>query len=182
LLKFPYQNYHELPRIENLTLHTTVGQSLTGSPANELKNFHEFTGQRPSLTQARKANASFGIRKGERIGCKISFRHKEWQNFVNRHFICCGSTIAKMPKQTSGNSPVGRVGIRSDGSPQTSFGSKRSKVQSISFGLHADRHLSGMEANLRMRIPRRAFQEEKTVFVCRRTEALLFLYSASAIC
>lgn len=42
------------------------------------------TGQRPAITRARKSVASFGIRAGQAIGCRVTLRKARMWEFLDR--------------------------------------------------------------------------------------------------
>ena len=42
------------------------------------------TGQRPAITRARKSVASFGIRAGQAIGCRVTLRRARMWEFLDR--------------------------------------------------------------------------------------------------
>jgi len=44
----------------------------------------QITGQRPLITKARRAIASFKVRKGAKIGCKVTLRRERMYEFLDR--------------------------------------------------------------------------------------------------
>lgn len=84
--KFGYRNKHEIPRIEKIVINMGVGEATQDrkhmeSAANDLALI---TGQKPVVTRARKSNASFKIREGQAIGCKVTLRRRHMYEFLDR--------------------------------------------------------------------------------------------------
>lgn len=84
--KYKYANVMEMPRVTKIVLNMGVGD------ANANKKFIEeaatdmmmIAGQKPIVTKARKANASFKIREGMAIGAKVTLRGKRMYEFMDR--------------------------------------------------------------------------------------------------
>lgn len=84
--RFNYTNLYQVPRIEKVVINVGIGKAL-GDPklldaaANELA---QITGQRPLITKARRDIASFKVRKGAKIGCKVTLRKECMYEFLDR--------------------------------------------------------------------------------------------------
>jgi large subunit ribosomal protein L5 len=72
----------EVPKVEKVTVHMCVGES-----GKKLSNaemiMKTITGQSPVRTMAKKTLPSFGIKKGEAIGCKVTLRGELAEKFLN---------------------------------------------------------------------------------------------------
>jgi len=84
--RFNYTNLYQVPRIEKVVINVGMGKALSDSKlldaaAGELA---QITGQRPLITKARRAIASFKLRKGVKIGCKVTLRRKRMYEFLDR--------------------------------------------------------------------------------------------------
>ncbi|MBF2754957.1 MAG: 50S ribosomal protein L5 [Gammaproteobacteria bacterium AqS3] len=79
-------NIYGVPRVEKVTLNMGVGESVMDR--NMLRNAVEelalISGQQPVITKARKSVASFKIRQGFPIGCKVTLRRQRMYNFLER--------------------------------------------------------------------------------------------------
>ena len=84
--KFGYQNKHEIPKLTKIVLNMGVGDAVTDK--NKLTNaMDELTliaGQKPVMTKARKSIATFKLREGMPIGCKVTLRSDRMYEFLER--------------------------------------------------------------------------------------------------
>ena len=75
-----------VPRITKVTLNMGVGEANIDKKALE-KSVEDLTlisGQKPLITKTRKSVASFKIRDGVPIGCKITLRKNRMYDFIQR--------------------------------------------------------------------------------------------------
>ena len=84
--EFSYTNIHQVPKLEKITLNMGVGEASQDrkrieSAVNELSLI---SGQRPVITRARKALASFKLREGVPVGCKVTLRRRRMYEFLHR--------------------------------------------------------------------------------------------------
>lgn len=84
--EFNYQNPMEVPRIEKIVVNMGVGKAVQDgkklqAAANELAMI---TGQKPVVTKARKSIATFKLREGMSIGCKVTLRRERMYEFLDR--------------------------------------------------------------------------------------------------
>ena len=81
-----YTNPMAVPRLVKITLNMGLGDS--AKDKNNLKVAQEemalISGQRPVVTNARKAIAGFGIREGWPIGCMVTLRRNMMYDFFER--------------------------------------------------------------------------------------------------
>jgi large subunit ribosomal protein L5 len=84
--RFGYQNVMQVPRISKVTLNMGVGEA-TGNKKileNALADMVKIAGQKPVSTLARKSIATFKIRDGWPIGCKVTLRRAKMYEFLDR--------------------------------------------------------------------------------------------------
>lgn len=84
--RFGYQNIMQVPRIEKITLNMGVGEAVADKKALEhaMADLRAISGQQPVVTRARKSVASFKIRQGWPIGCKVTLRRARMYEFLDR--------------------------------------------------------------------------------------------------
>jgi large subunit ribosomal protein L5 len=84
--KYGYKNDYQIPRLDKIVLNMGVGEANTDKKHMEsaLKDMGQIAGQKPVVTKARKANASFKIREEMPIGCKVTLRGKRMYEFLDR--------------------------------------------------------------------------------------------------
>ena len=86
--RFKYKNSNEVPRLVKVVVNMGVGEGkenpkLLDAAVNDLM---QITGQRPVITRARKSVASFKLREGMAIGCKVTLRGVRMYDFVDKLF------------------------------------------------------------------------------------------------
>ena len=74
--RFGYQNIMQVPRLSKITLNMGVGEAVGNKKVleNAVADMAKIAGQRPIVTKARVSVASFKIRDGWPIGCKVTLR------------------------------------------------------------------------------------------------------------
>ena len=84
--RFDYGNVMEVPRITKITLNMGVGEAATDKKAMEaaVADMTKVAGQKPIVTKSRKSVASFKIRDGWPIGCKVTLRRNRMYEFLDR--------------------------------------------------------------------------------------------------
>lgn len=84
--EFGYKNEMEIPRLEKIVLNMAVGEATEDRKALEgaLKDMTAIAGQKPVLTHAKKSVASFKLREGMPIGCKVTLRKERMYEFLDR--------------------------------------------------------------------------------------------------
>ena len=84
--KFGYQNPMEVPRLVKITLNMGVGEAATNKKIleNAVADMAKITGQQPIVTKSRVSVASFKIRDGWPIGCKVTLRRSKMYEFLDR--------------------------------------------------------------------------------------------------
>ena len=86
LAKFGYKNKMELPRLDKIVLNMGVGEATEDRKALEgaLKDMEAIAGQKPVLTHSKKSIATFKLREGMPIGCKVTLRRDKMYEFLDR--------------------------------------------------------------------------------------------------
>jgi large subunit ribosomal protein L5 len=84
--EFGYASSMQHPRLEKITLNMGVGEAKTNSKALDeaIEQLAIISGQRPSITKARKSIAQFKLREGMAIGCKVTLRGNRMWEFLDR--------------------------------------------------------------------------------------------------
>lgn len=84
--KFGYANPMMVPRLTKVTLNMGVGEAAGNKKIleNALEEMTMIAGQKPVATKARLSVASFKIRDGYPIGCKVTLRRRHMYEFMDR--------------------------------------------------------------------------------------------------
>ena len=84
--KFGYQNKHEIPKLTKIVLNMGVGDAVTDKKklTNAMEELTLIAGQKPVMTKARKSIATFKLREGMPIGCKVTLRSDRMYEFLER--------------------------------------------------------------------------------------------------
>lgn len=84
--RFGYQNVMQVPRLEKITLNMGVGEAMTDKKIidNAMSDLAQISGQKPALTRARKSVATFKVRQGWPIGCRVTLRGARMYEFLDR--------------------------------------------------------------------------------------------------
>ena len=84
--KYGYQNPHQVPRLEKITLNMGVGSAIGDKKILDLAvdAMTEIAGQKPVITTARKSIANFRLREGMPIGCMVTLRRQRMYEFLDR--------------------------------------------------------------------------------------------------
>jgi large subunit ribosomal protein L5 len=84
--EFGYKNSLEAPKLQKIVINIGMGEATQDikqleAAQNELA---AITGQKPLTTKAKKSIASFKIRKGVPVGCKVTLRRAMMYEFFDR--------------------------------------------------------------------------------------------------
>ncbi len=84
--QFGYTNPMEVPKLVKITLNMGVGEAAANKKVleNAVADLGKITGQKPVVTKARVSVASFKIRDGWPIGCKVTLRRAKMFEFLDR--------------------------------------------------------------------------------------------------
>ena len=84
--QFGYKTTMEVPRIQKIVLNMGVGEAVADKKImdNAVSDMTKIAGQKPLVTNARKAIANYKIRAGYPIGCKVTLRGARMYEFLDR--------------------------------------------------------------------------------------------------
>jgi len=84
--KFGYKNNLAVPKVVKVVVNTGIGKALKDKKMQEAiaKDLALITGQKPVSTLARGAISGFKIRKGMKVGLKVTLRGKKMYEFLER--------------------------------------------------------------------------------------------------
>jgi len=84
--QFKYKNIMEVPKITKVTLNMGVGEATTDKKVMEraVGDMTAISGQKPIIRLARKSVATFKIRDGWPVGCKVTLRRERMYEFLDR--------------------------------------------------------------------------------------------------
>jgi large subunit ribosomal protein L5 len=84
--QFGYKNVMEVPRLAKITLNMGVGEAVGDRKVieNAVADMARIAGQKPVVTLARKSVASFKVRDGWPLGCKVTLRREYMYEFLDR--------------------------------------------------------------------------------------------------
>ena len=81
-----FTNVMEVPKISKITLNMGVGAAVTDKKVMDhaVKDMTAIAGQKPIVRLARKSVATFKIRDGWPVGCKVTLRREKMYEFLDR--------------------------------------------------------------------------------------------------
>ncbi len=84
--KLALKNIMEVPKITKVTLNMGVGEAVTDKKvmARATADMELIAGQKPIVINARKSVATFKIRDGWPVGCKVTLRRERMYEFLDR--------------------------------------------------------------------------------------------------
>ena len=80
------KNTMEVPRILKITVNMGVGEAVADKKVMDAAtaDMAKITGQKPAVTKAKKSVATFKVRDGQAIGCKVTLRGDRMYEFLDR--------------------------------------------------------------------------------------------------
>ncbi len=83
---FGYDNVMQVPKITKVVVNMGLGEALQNAKALERASGDRvaITGQKPVITRAKKSIATFRLREGNPIGCKVTLRGSRMWDFLDR--------------------------------------------------------------------------------------------------
>jgi large subunit ribosomal protein L5 len=80
------KNPMQVPRISKITVNMGVGEAVADKKImdNAVGDLAKITGQKPLVTRARMSVATFKVRDGLAIGCKVTLRGANMYEFLDR--------------------------------------------------------------------------------------------------
>ncbi len=84
--EFSYKNVMQVPKIQKVVLNVGLGEAIQNIKLLEAaqKELGKITGQRAVITKAKKSIATFKLREGMPIGCKVTLRGNTMYEFLDR--------------------------------------------------------------------------------------------------
>ena len=84
--EFNYSTIMMAPRLEKIVINMGVGDATSNSKAldDAVADLATITGQRPVVTKAKKSIATFKVREGMPIGCKVTLRGQRMYEFLDK--------------------------------------------------------------------------------------------------
>jgi large subunit ribosomal protein L5 len=86
LEEFQYKNPMQVPRLTKIVLNMGVGEGAQDRKKVDaaVGDLALIAGQKPVITRAKKSVATFKIREGMPIGCKVTLRRDQMYEFLDR--------------------------------------------------------------------------------------------------
>jgi large subunit ribosomal protein L5 len=84
--KLGLKNTMQVPRILKITVNMGVGEAVADKKIMDAAtaDMSKITGQKPAVTKAKKSVATFKVRDGQAIGCKVTLRGDRMYEFLDR--------------------------------------------------------------------------------------------------
>ena len=81
-----YSSSMQVPKVQKITLNMGVGKAVGDKKAIEKaqNDLEKIAGQKPIITKAKKSVASYKVREGFPIGCKVTLRKTRMYEFLDR--------------------------------------------------------------------------------------------------
>ena len=86
--KFSYKSVMQIPKLDKVVINVGLGEAKENAKAIDaaMNDLAIITGQKAVVTKAKKSVASFKVREGMNIGCKVTLRGAKMYEFVDRLF------------------------------------------------------------------------------------------------
>jgi large subunit ribosomal protein L5 len=83
---FGYKNAMEVPRLDKIVVNMGVGEAVVDSKkiTTAAAELALIAGQKPAVTRSRKSIATYKLREGMPIGCKVTLRRARMYEFLDR--------------------------------------------------------------------------------------------------
>ena len=84
--KYGYKSVMEIPGLEKIVINIGVGDATQDAKKLEeaVAELAQISGQKPIITKAKKSIASFKLREGQNIGCKVTLRGIRMWDFLDK--------------------------------------------------------------------------------------------------
>jgi large subunit ribosomal protein L5 len=84
--EFGYKNAMQVPRLDKIVVNMGVGEAVQDSKKAEAaaNDLTAITGQHPVIVKAKRSIATFKLRQGMPIGCKVTLRRERMYEFLDR--------------------------------------------------------------------------------------------------
>ena len=86
LEKYKYSSTMQIPALNKIVINIGVGDATTDAKRLEeaVSELTTITGQKPIITKAKKSIATFKVREGQEIGCKVTLRGLRMWDFFDK--------------------------------------------------------------------------------------------------
>ena len=83
---FGYKNRMQVPKMEKIIVNMGVGEAIQNIKILDkaAEDLTMITGQKPVITKARRSIATFKLRKGMSVGCRVTLRKERMYEFFDR--------------------------------------------------------------------------------------------------
>lgn len=84
--KFSYTSVMQAPKISKIVVNIGAGDAVTNPKVidDAVNELAQITGQKPLITRAKKSIATFKLREGMPIGCKVTLRGERMYDFFDK--------------------------------------------------------------------------------------------------
>jgi large subunit ribosomal protein L5 len=84
--EFGYKNINEVPKLGKIVLNMGLGEGVQSPKSVDLaaEELTQIAGQKAVITRAKKAIATFKLRQGMPIGCRVTLRHERMYDFFSK--------------------------------------------------------------------------------------------------
>ena len=86
LEKYHYSSVMQIPHVEKVVINVGCGEAVENAKVIEdvVKDITIIAGQKPVVTRAKKSIATFKLREGQAIGCKVTLRGTRMYEFLDK--------------------------------------------------------------------------------------------------
>lgn len=84
--KYKYTSIMQVPHLEKIVINIGVGDASANTKLldDAVAELTQISGQKPVITKAKKSIASFKLREGQSIGCKVTLRGNRMYEFLDK--------------------------------------------------------------------------------------------------
>jgi len=84
--EFGYANVMEIPKLDKIVINMGVGEASQDKKKinGAVEDMTRISGQKPVVTKAKKSIATFKLRDGMTVGCKVTLRRHRMYEFMDR--------------------------------------------------------------------------------------------------
>ncbi len=84
--KFGYKNRMQVPQLKKIVINMGVGEAVADQKqvVSAAEEMGLISGQKPVITKSKKAEATFKLREGLQIGCRVTLRKQRMYEFLDR--------------------------------------------------------------------------------------------------
>ncbi len=84
--QYEYKSSMQVPKLEKIVINMGVGEASQDRKLinGAVEDLTSITGQKPVITKAKKSIATFKLRDGMTVGCKVTLRRERMYEFLDR--------------------------------------------------------------------------------------------------